>query len=317
VRIVFYIVLAITCVLVVQDYLPSLLSSEKLKPEAELELDDEYVHTLKTVHLVEAFRDNKEWELFADSARNKASNASWFLKNVRVNFLDEDGNIIRVTGNEATFHAEERKLHIFGNVRVETQNGYVITTKQIFYTSQDRQLFTLNEVDITRKEKSGVGHSASSTIKGGFMRTSMRDHVLLLGDHVRAFRDEGPGRSLDLKSGQAKLSRKQGSIEFYENVLIQWGDNQFSSEKADFLYNEGVNQLETVILRDRVKIVSASRLASCDKAVLNIVAGTSELTGNPKVIELDNQLVGEKIIMNHEDNTVSVKNIKANFNERR
>jgi LPS export ABC transporter protein LptC len=275
------------------------------------------VHSLKSVHLVEAFRDNKEWELFADSARNKASNASWFLKNVRVNFLEQDGNITRVTGDEAIFHTKERKLHIFGNVFVETQNGYIIRTQEIFYTSHDRQLFTLNEVDITRKHKAERGQFNKSTIKGGFMRTFMKDHVLLLGGQVKAFQDQGSGKSLSIKSGQARLSRKQGSVEFYEDVSIQWGGHQFSGEKAEFIYHEGINQLETVILRDRVKIVSEERLVSCDKAVLNIVAGTTELTGNPKVIEVDNQVQGDIIILNHEDNTVSVRKIKANFSERK
>jgi LPS export ABC transporter protein LptC len=275
------------------------------------------VHSLKSVHLVEAFRDNKEWELFADSARNKASNASWFLKNVRVNFLEQDGNITRVTGDEAIFHTKERKLHIFGNVFVETQNGYIIRTQEIFYTSHDRQLFTLNEVDITRKHKAERGQLKKSTIKGGFMRTFMKDHVLLLGGQVKAFQDQGSGKSLSIKSGQARLSRKQGSVEFYEDVSIQWGGHQFSGEKAEFIYHEGINQLETVILRDRVKIVSEERLVSCDKAVLNIVAGTTELTGNPKVIEVDNQVQGDIIILNHEDNTVSVRKIKANFSERK
>jgi len=303
--------------LVIQNLLPKFISEVSSEPPEQMSIDDEYVHTLKAVHLVESFKDDKEWELFSESARNSESTASWLLSRVKVNFLDQEGRLTHVLGDEATFHSKDRKLHIFGNVSVETQNGYVIKTKEIFYTSKDRQLFTLNEVEILRKEFGDALNKPQSTIKGGYMRTSMRDQEMLLGDTVKAARYLGGGRRLIVRSGEAKLSRNQGSVEFYESVNIVWGANEFSGDRAQFLYQEKENQLETVILTESVRIQADNRYASCEKAILDIQNGTTELLGNPRVVQSDNQITGDIILLNHEDDTVQVKNIRANFQESR
>jgi LPS export ABC transporter protein LptC len=317
VRNILFVVITLLSLLLIQNLLPEFISSVSPEVPNEVTVDDEYVHTLKTVHLVESFKDDKEWELFADSARNRAATSSWQLKKVKVNFLDARGRLTKVIGDEATFQSKLRKLHIYGNVSVETPNGYVIRTNEIFYTSHDRQLFTLNEVEISREEMGKIKKSLGSSIRGGFMRTSMQDQEILLGGSVRASRELNSGRRLIVHSGQAKLSRNQGSVEFYEEVKISWGPNQFSGEKAQFLYNEKLSQLETVILAGHVKIQSDTRYASCDKAILNIQNGTTELVGNPRVIEGDSQISGEVIVLNYEDDTVRVKNIKASFQERK
>jgi LPS export ABC transporter protein LptC len=315
--IIVFVVVTLLALLLIQKFLHEFISRVSPEAPSQVAVDDEYVHTLKTVHLVESFKDNKEWELFAQSARNRASTASWQLIKVKVNFLDPQGQLTKVVGDEATFHSKERKLNIYGNVVVETPNGYVIKTKEIFYTSQDRQLFTLSEVEILRGEMGNLKKRPGSSIRGGFMRTSMQEQEILLGGEVKVFRDLNQGRKLTVESGQAKLSRNQGSAEFYEEVKINWASNQFSGEKAQFLYNEKLNQLKKVILTGNVKLQSDTRYASCDKAVLNIQSGISELVGNPRIVEADNQITGDIILLNHEEDTVQVKSVKASFQERK
>lgn len=316
-RNLFFFGLVVLCLIAIQKFIPNLISSSDPEPIKASDPDDDYVHTLKTVHLVESFKDDKEWELFADSARNKASASAWLLQKVKVNFLDQEGRMTRVAGDEATFHSNERRLHIFGNVTVETQNGYLIKTKEIFYTSMDRQLFTLNEVAILRREDGGGRSLEGSFIEGGYMRTSMQNNEMLLGGNVKANKTLERGRKLSVLSGQARLSREQGSVEFYEEVEIAWGASRFSGEMAQFVYNEKLNQLEQVILTKNVRIQSEARYAICERAVLDIQSGITELSGRPKVVESGNQVEGDSIVLNHEDDTVSVTNMKANFEERR
>jgi LPS export ABC transporter protein LptC len=303
-------------IFLVQRFFPKLIMGSEVSSESESLVDDQYHHNLKGIHLVESFKDDKEWELFAEAARSHAFESKWSLEKVRVHIVDHKGELIKIKGNQASFYSKEKKLHIFGNVDVETKNGYFIKTKEIFYTSQDRQLFTVDPVTIMRKETIGDNEKSYSSIEGGFMRTSMNDSEMLLGGRVKASRKIAQGLNLIVESSEAKLFREKKAIEFYQDVLIQWGPNEFRAQQGTFHYNEKERRLETVTLLDQVKMRSRSRHVTCGKAVLNILRGVTELSGKPKVYDTKSFLEGEFILLDHEEDTVSVKKIEAIFENR-
>lgn len=296
-----------------ETQIKNLLTASEPSQDSGIEVNDQYTHTLKKVHLVESFQDGKEWELNADIAHSQKNGAAWLLSNVRVRFFEESTLGIHVTGDWALFTTSQRKLHIYGNVVAETENGYKIKTQDLFYTSNDRQLFSEGAVDIIRQSSRRTG---ATVIKGGYMRTSMKDSMFTLGNGVSAAQGRTLGGGLEVKSGEARLSKEKSSVEFYDKVHMSWGDSEFQGQSAELRYNSAEDELEEVLLVGQVQIISDTRFASCERARLSMREGITELSGRPKVIEAGNQVEGEKIILNHENNTVKVEQMRARFGER-
>jgi lipopolysaccharide export system protein LptA len=79
------------------------------------------------------------------------------------------------------------------------------------------------------------------------------------------------------------------------------------ADSLEVVTNEDGKGIERVIAGGNVKIQQGLRVANCQKAVFYNLAQKLVLTGDPKVSEGDNVVLGDEIIFDIDKNRVEVK----------
>lgn len=303
-------VVAIVILTVVTQLVTSVFKTRGSIGQDAFMVHEDYTHTLKKVHLIETLKDRKEWELLASVAHSSKKSADWIMSEVDVTFFDDLGKPVKVKGAKAVFESKSRKLVVTGQVTASISNGYQITSDELIYNSNDRLLESHNAVQI---ERTAAGDKFKSIINGGSMRTSMRDQVLTLEQGVKAVRGSKEQGGIEIQSGQARLSRSSRSVEFFDKLTMSWGDNNFSGDEGRFIYEAQLDQLSDVWIVGNVKFNGGSRSGRCQTAHLNIKEAKTNFMGDPIIIDDGHKMEGETIIIDHELDNLSIKQIKGEF----
>lgn len=290
----------------------SSLFSNNQEISQSISSEEESFHSLKKVHLIESARQDKEWEMTAERARNKPGGNEWHLFKVEVFFYHHQRLALKVFGNEALFDSGKRYLKINGDVKVETQNGYQIKTESLFYDSQEKVLFNNEPVQLLR---GGGLQKKEAIVNGGFLRTSLKENDMLIGGNVLVDQKEGSQLNLKVIAGEARFSKFKNQVEFFNNVKIEWGEYFFESGSSEFHYDEKEQLLYLIKMIKNVKIISPENYATCGQATLSIQEEKTELLDSPRIIQGKNQLEGDKIILNHRDNSIRIDKMRAIYDE--
>lgn len=308
-KLVLYVVFIIV-ITVVAQLTTSIVRNRVSVGNEVFEVNEEYTHTLKKVHLIETMRDKKEWELHASVAHSSKKNADWIMSDVDVIFFDDFDKPIKVRGSKARFQSQTRMLVISGNVVASINNGYEIKSEELVYNSNTRLLESQGAVEI---ERSSIKDKSKSIIQSGSMKTSMRDQVMMLEQNVKATRGSKAQGGIEIESGQARLSRSSRSVEFFDKITMNWGENYFSGDEGRFIYDTKSDQLSDIWIIGNVQFRGSSRSGRCEKAHLNISEAMTIFMGNPQIIDDGHKIEGESIALDHERDSLSIKQIKGEF----
>lgn len=105
-------------------------------PESEAITQDQAIQKMQGVHLVESKEGHQDWELFSDAAESQKGKVAWKLYNVKVLFFNEGRVEFTVIGDEGHIDAQSKDLHIQGNVKTHSENGYHLKTDYVEYSSK-------------------------------------------------------------------------------------------------------------------------------------------------------------------------------------
>jgi len=112
---------------------------------------------------------------------------------------------------------------------------------------------------------------------------------------------------IDITSDQVEAYGKENLIVFKGNVIARQKDIVIYADSLEVMTLEDGKGIERVIAGGNVKIQQGLRVASCQRAIFYNVDQKLVLTGDPKVSEGDNIVLGDEIIFDIEKNRVDVK----------
>lgn len=120
----------------------------KISTEADISLNN--------IHHVATRQGEKEWILDAESAEfNKKENITKVYKISVIFFLD-NGEKLHLTGSQGLLKISSNDLEIKGDVKL-IYGQYNIKTECIFYSGENKTIFTKNPIYITGRELSLSG----------------------------------------------------------------------------------------------------------------------------------------------------------------
>ncbi|MEQ1722841.1 MAG: LPS export ABC transporter periplasmic protein LptC, partial [Pseudobdellovibrio sp.] len=112
---------------------------------------------MQGVHLVENNDREKGWELFANEAVG-TNDFQWVVKNVRVQFFNENKATYTVTGDIGEIDGESKDMMIRGNVKTSSTNGYSFKTDTLRYLAKQKIMTSVDAVLMEGPpDKSGNG----------------------------------------------------------------------------------------------------------------------------------------------------------------
>ena len=112
---------------------------------------------------------------------------------------------------------------------------------------------------------------------------------------------------IDVTSDKVEAYWKENLVIFKGNVIARQKDMVIYADSLEVVTNEDGKRIERVIAGGNVKIQQGLRVANCQKAVFHNLAQKLVLTGDPKVSEGDNVVLGDEIIFDIDKNRFEVK----------
>ncbi len=112
---------------------------------------------------------------------------------------------------------------------------------------------------------------------------------------------------IDITSDKVEAYWKENLVIFRGNVIARQKDMVIYADSVEVVTHEDGKGIERVIAGGNVKIQQGLRVAHCQKAVFYNLDQKLVLTGDPKVSEGDNIVLGDEIIFDTDKNRVEVK----------
>jgi lipopolysaccharide export system protein LptA len=100
---------------------------------------------------------------------------------------------------------------------------------------------------------------------------------------------------------------KENLVIFKGNVIARQKDIVIYADSLEVVTNEDGKGIDRVTAGGNVKIQQGLRVANCERAVFYNLDQKMILTGDPKVSEGDNVVLGDEIIFDIDKNRVEVK----------
>lgn len=262
---------------------------------------------MQGVHLVESQQGNRDWELFAISAEGNQGLGTWKLKQVKVLFYNKEKVEFTVTGDTGTIDQKTKDLSVIGNVITRSENGYIFQTPSIFYSSKTRFIESPEQVVMQGpKDSSGAG----MLLKGNRMKVQVDQSKMVILDKVTAQKPEKDGKSFEVAADGAEFSGKSREAKFSGEVRITYDNMKLEGPEASFLYSTA-DVLQSVAVKGGVRVSDAAKFATSESVDLDLLTNQYVFRGRPKVIQNNDELMGEEIIFLDGGKKVKVEKVRA------
>ena len=105
-----------------------------INTDADLQID--------RMHLRQNKRGQRNWELWADTAKVYRKEDITQLKDIRLRFYPKDGDPMNIVADRGLMKNKSRSIKVFGNVVIRTAQGYILETETLEFRPRENRVFT-------------------------------------------------------------------------------------------------------------------------------------------------------------------------------
>lgn len=278
--------------------------NESLRPEKE--------QLMGQIHLVESREGSRDWELFSEQAEGSEGQGTWKLTTVKVQFYSKGRLEFVVTGKTGTIDYKTKDMKIFGDVVIRASNGYLFRSEEVNYEANSRALRSPGKVRMQGPKDSQEG---DLTLDGGSLEAKVDEGFVVIKPQVVAQRSLSHARSFLVRAGGVKLSRVDTSAQFFDQVSIEIETMKIEGPQARFEYRNKSDLLQSVLFKGGVRVSDVDKYATADQVRFDPEQNQFVLTGRPRVVQNQDEIVGEQIIFLDGGKRVKVQKMKARVEE--
>lgn len=269
-------------------------------------------HEMGTIHVVEGREGSRDWELFAEQAEGSENQGTLKVTSVKVHFYSKGRLEFVVTGKTGQVDTKTKDMKIFGDVVTRASNGYLFKADEVDYEASSRILRSPGKVRIFGPEDAQDG---DLSMEGGSLEAKVDEGFMTVRPQVVAKRTISGSRSFVIKAGGAKLSRVDSLVEFFDQVVIEIETMRIEGPRARFVYRNKSDLLQSVLFQGGVKVSDIDKYATSDQVRFDPEQNQFVLTGRPRVVQNQDEIVGEQIIFLDGGKRVKVEKMRARVEE--
>jgi LPS export ABC transporter protein LptC len=263
---------------------------------------------MEGIHMVESRSGNRDWELFAENAEGTEGESSWELNNVKVLFYSDDKIEFTVAGKQGKIDAKSKDMKITGQVITQSRNGYRFSTNTLSYLNSQRMMKSSDKVYMSGPpDRYGKG----MVVEGDWLEAYIDTNTMKILNRVVAKKQLNDGKKFLVHSGTAEFSGKTKAVKFLEQVAIELDSMRMEGPEAQFQYKESADMLQTVMLKGGVKVSDLEKYATSESVKFDPAENRFTLSGNPRVVQDNDEISGEKIEFIDGGKKVKVEKMKA------
>ncbi len=266
---------------------------------------------LRGSHLVEAKGEKKMWELDADVARKKINSEDFTLDTVKVKFYGDNEVFYNATGDEGFVGENQKKLKISGDTVTTSSNGYVLNTEVIYYKTDDRSIDGPEEVTLVGPPDQ-KGDGGPLHMRADHFDANLTTNIINLKDNVKGRKKMSGGRNMKIRSREALFSGASNFVLFKKDVVIDVDTMTITGPRAKFIYKDG--NLHSMFIDGGVKVKDIGRWGIAGEAEVFFQEDKYIFRDSPKVVEGENQLVGDEIIAYDGGDRIVVRKGSTRYN---
>lgn len=302
--------IALLVALFLEIFLGFPISLEKKPDEAadETEVAAQAEQVMQGVHLVESQKGSRDWELFSSQAEGAGGKGVWQIKTVRVLFYNNEQADFTVTGERGEINNETKDMKIEGKVVLKSSNGYVFKSESITYAAKTRMIRSPGRV-----EMQGPADQRGPGLKlfGQSMFADVDQSLMKIENKVTASKAFNNGRKFQIESDAAEFSGKNKSAKFSGKVVVQVDTMRLEGPSAQFDYASDQEFLKSIMVQGGVKVTDVDKYATSDSVSFDPLKNSFVLSGRPRVVQNNDELMGDQIVFIDGGKKVKVENIKA------
>lgn len=278
---------------------------------AETSQQSDVEQTMYGAHLDEAKGQKKLWELDAKVARKKMKTEDFSLDVVKVKFYGENGVYYNGTGDKGYVGENQKKIKILGNTVITSSNSYVLNTEVIFYKTDDRTIDGPQEVTLVGPPDQ-QGDGGPLHMRADRFDANLNTNLINLKENVRGKKRISGGRNMKIRSHEALFSGASNFVLFKKDVVIDVDTMTITGPRAKFIYKN--NELYSMFIDGGVKIKDIGRWGVAGEAEVFFQEDKYIFRDSPKVVEGENQLVGDEIIAYDGGDRIVVRKGSTRYN---
>jgi LPS export ABC transporter protein LptC len=282
-------------------------TSEALNNDPKQEVEQ----VLSGSHLIESQGEKKMWELESKEARKTKGSDDWVLDQVKVKFFGENSVFYNADGKNGYVGENQKKLKIQGDIKIVSSNGYILKTQTIYYKTDSRSIDGPGFVTLDgppEKDHSG----GPLYMESDNFDADLNTNIINLNQNVKGKKLMSGGRRMKITSQKAIFSGQSNYALFKKDVVIDVDTTTITGPRAKFIYKDG--SLYSMYIDGGVKIKDIGKWGVAGEAEVFFKEDKYVLRGSPKVVQGDDQLVGDEIIIYDGGDRVQVKKAKTKYN---
>lgn len=260
-------------------------------------------------HLIETRGEKKTWELWSEKATKALGSGAWHLQVVKVHFYGEGKKTYTATGTDGLVSADQKVLEILGDVHVVTNSGYRLKTEKIIYDSERQQIFGPHDVAMVGPKQ--PGERGPLELNADQFRGDISVEKFFLHGHVKGRKPMSDGRVMKIRSQKARVHGKQNHVFFEKSVQIQVAPLWARSPFARFLFVN--DQLDSLLMDHGVRMKNERKKGWSRTAKIYFEQDRAVFWGNPRVIEDEDEIIGDRITLLEGGDRVQVVGLKSKY----
>lgn len=289
------------------------IKNNELVNEKILDKKDEQVQqAMAGIHVIETKNENKEWELWAENAIGLKMQGDLTLQDIKASFFADKGISFEVIGRTGSISSGSKNMTVGGGVVTTSSNGYIFNTTSLEYNSKKRTLLSPTQVQVSGPPDL-VGKRLS--IQGEEMLADLNLGTVSIERNVKAKKRIQRNQNMEVLAEKVNLSGHTKAVQFSGNVAIRIDGMNINSPDALFKYNPNTEQLESIDLEGGVKVKDIYKVATSEKLSINLVKNEYVFSGNPRVVQDNDEVRGDKIIFLDGGKKVKIQNAKVKVSE--
>lgn len=179
---------------------------------------------------------------------------------------------VTLTSEKGVYRRKEGEVELFGNVRVLTEDGSLLTTERAKWSYNTKEITTDSLVDIKREDMHAIGTGARAN---NLEKTAvLLKDVTVEMEPATIIKCDGPleadfGENIAIFRNNVRVQDKQGNL--LADVMKVYIDSE--SSKISKVEAEG-----------NVKLLKGKSYTLCEKAVYTDGTGSVKFIGKPRVV---------------------------------
>jgi LPS export ABC transporter protein LptC len=201
-----------------------------------------------------------------------------------------EGMMLKLRARDGIFDKNENIVHLSDNVVMASTDGTKLTTDNLVWDAETKNVSTETVVNIKRSDMEITGTGGNFNMEAQTAELKQDIKAKLVSSEPET---TGPiicsSQTIITCDGPLELNYKQNRAFFHGNVKVEDSKGSILADRIDVYFSPETRRVKSVIARGNVRIVNGENVTYSEKAIYLVDQGRVILPNRPKLVIQNNE----------------------------